>query len=47
MPVKTLSTHLSTRGAADIHDFTERVAGNVARSEPKDGTLTVFCPSHA
>lgn len=45
MPIKTLSIQLSTRGEADIHDITDRVAANVARSGLKDGTVTIFCPS--
>jgi secondary thiamine-phosphate synthase enzyme len=45
MPVKTLSIQLSTRGQADIHDITERVADAVAESGLKNGCVTVFCPS--
>ena len=45
MPVKTFSLSLGTRGNADIHDITDLVAGHVAQSGLKDGTVTVFCPS--
>ncbi len=45
MPVKTFSLSLSTRGNADIHDITDQVAGKIAQSGLKDGTVTVFCPS--
>lgn len=45
MSVKTLSIQLSTRGQADIHDITERVAGAVVESGLKSGCVTVFCPS--
>jgi len=45
MSVKTLSIQLSTRGNADIHDITDQVAGAVAESGLKAGTVTVFCPS--
>lgn len=45
MPVRTLSIQLSTRGHADIHDITERVADVVTESGLKNGCVTVFCPS--
>ena len=45
MPVKSSSIQLSTRGDADIHDITDQVAGQVAQSGLKDGTVTIFCPS--
>lgn len=45
MPIKTLSLSLSTRGDADIHDITDRVASLVTHSGLKDGTATLFCPS--
>lgn len=45
MPVRTFSLSLSTRGNADIHDITDQVAGKIAQSGLKDGTVTVFCPS--
>lgn len=45
MPVKSLSIELSTRGNADIHDITDRVARQIAQSGLKDGTVTIFCPS--
>lgn len=43
--VKTASIALSTKGHADIHDITERVAGAVETSGMRNGTATVFCPS--
>jgi secondary thiamine-phosphate synthase enzyme len=45
MPVKTFSLSLATRGNADVHDITDQVAGKIAQSGLKDGTVTVFCPS--
>ncbi len=45
MPIKTLSLSLSTRGNADIHDITDRVASQLSQSGLKDGTVTIFCPS--
>ena len=45
MAVKTFPIQLSTRGNADIHDITVQVAGNIAHSGIKDGTVTIFCPS--
>ena len=45
MMIKTLSISLNTRGNADVHDITNQVAGLVADSGLKDGTVTVFCPS--
>ncbi len=45
MPVRTLTIQLSTRGHADVHDITERVAGAVSESGLKSGCVTVFCPS--
>jgi secondary thiamine-phosphate synthase enzyme len=45
MTVKSLTIHLSTRGATDIHDITEQVASQVAQSGLKDVTVTIFCPS--
>lgn len=45
MPVKTFSIPLTTRGNTDIHNITIQVAGQVARSGLRDGTVTVFCPS--
>jgi secondary thiamine-phosphate synthase enzyme len=45
MPVKTFSLFLSTRGDVDIYDITNQVAHQVAQSELKDGTVTIFCPS--
>jgi len=45
MPVKTFSLSLNTRGDADIHDITDTIARQVAKSGLNDGTVTVFCPS--
>lgn len=45
MPVRTLSIQLSTRGHADIHDITERVAHAITESGLKNGCVTIFCPS--
>jgi len=45
MPVKTFSLSLSTRGDADIHDITDQIASQITKSELKDGTVTIFCPS--
>jgi secondary thiamine-phosphate synthase enzyme len=45
MTIKTFSISLNTRGNADIHDITNKIAGLVADSGLKDGTVTVFCPS--
>jgi secondary thiamine-phosphate synthase enzyme len=45
MSVKTFSLSLSTRGNTEVHDITDQVAGHIAQSGLKDGTVTVFCPS--
>ena len=45
MTVKTTSISISTRGNADIQDITNQIANAVHKSELKDGTVTVFCPS--
>jgi secondary thiamine-phosphate synthase enzyme len=45
MPVKTCSISINTRGDADVHDITDQIAGQVAQSGFKDGTVTIFCPS--
>jgi secondary thiamine-phosphate synthase enzyme len=44
----TVSTHtisLKTRGDADIHDITDKVAEAVQASKLQNGTVTLFCPS--
>lgn len=43
--VKTGTIRLSTRGNADVHDITPRVAAALEASGLVDGILTVFCPS--
>jgi secondary thiamine-phosphate synthase enzyme len=45
MPVRTLSIHLETRGDADIHEITDRVATAMIQSELNNGIVTVFTPS--
>lgn len=35
---------LETRGNADTHDITDAVAGAVAESRLRAGTVTLFCP---
>ncbi len=45
MTVKSLSIHLSARGNADIHDITDQVASQVARSGITNGIVTIFCQS--
>ena len=45
MTVRTESISLNTKGNADIHDITNRVARHVTQSGFKDGIVTVFCPS--
>lgn len=43
--VVTGSIKLDTRGHADMHDITERVADTVRGSGVTSGIATVFCPS--
>jgi len=45
MKVKTDTIQLTTQGHADIHDLTQATAESVRRSELRDGTVTLFCPS--
>jgi secondary thiamine-phosphate synthase enzyme len=45
MPILSTTISLRTRGDADVHDITERVAALIAQSGLKSGTATVFCPS--
>ncbi len=45
MPIKTFHISLNTRGNADIHDITDRIANAIAQSGLNAGTATVFCPS--
>ena len=39
------SIDLNTRGHADMHDLSGRVARLVSESGLRNGTVTVFCPS--
>ena len=43
--VETTAITLSTRGNADMHDITDEVAGTIQKSQLKNGTATIFCPS--
>ncbi len=43
--VKTTAISLNTRGNAEMHDITDEVAGAIQKSQLKDGTVTIFCPS--
>ena len=43
--VKTTTVSFNTRGNADTHDITDRVAAAIQKSGIKNGTVTVFCPS--
>jgi secondary thiamine-phosphate synthase enzyme len=43
--IKTGSIQLSTRGNADVHDITTEIAKVVNKSEIRNGTVTIFCPS--
>jgi secondary thiamine-phosphate synthase enzyme len=43
--VRTVTVSLSTRGDADFHDITDKLAEAVSASGLRAGTLTVFCPS--
>ena len=43
--VKTVTLDLNTRGGADCHDMTDRLASAISTSGLKDGTATLFCPS--
>jgi secondary thiamine-phosphate synthase enzyme len=43
--VVTEAIELDTRGSADMHDITDRVAAPVRASGLQAGTVTVFCPS--
>ena len=43
--VKTAAISLNTRGNADMHDITDEVASAIQKSQLKDGTATIFCPS--
>jgi len=45
MTVMNASIELSTRGNADIHDLTGRVADCLRESGLTSGAVTVFCPS--
>ena len=43
--VRTASIQLSTRGNADMHDLTARLAGLIDESGIQDGLAAVFTPS--
>jgi secondary thiamine-phosphate synthase enzyme len=45
MAIKTSSISLSTRGDTDVHDITDQAANILSKSELKNGTVTIFCPS--
>jgi secondary thiamine-phosphate synthase enzyme len=45
MTVETTTLKLSTRGDADVHDLTDKLADAIRSSGLNTGTLTVFCPS--
>lgn len=45
MSVKTMTIALQTRGDADMHDITDRIAQAVSQSGLRAGVVTVFCPS--
>jgi secondary thiamine-phosphate synthase enzyme len=45
MEIVNSTIALSTRGNADIHDITDRVAQNITQSGLKNGIVTIFCPS--
>jgi secondary thiamine-phosphate synthase enzyme len=43
--VVTREIEFKTKGHADMHDITDRVAALVRQSDLSDGIVTVFCPS--
>jgi secondary thiamine-phosphate synthase enzyme len=43
--IKNAAVSFNSRGNADVHDITDEVAEAIRRSEIKDGTVTIFCPS--
>lgn len=45
MAVQTQSISLNTRGNADVQDITAQVNRIVAKSELKNGIVSIFCPS--
>ncbi len=45
MAVLTTAIELTTRGDADVHDITQRVASAVGESGLRDGIVTIFCSS--
>ncbi len=45
MPVKSFVLQFQTRGNGDIRDITDAVSQQVAASELRNGTVTLFTPS--
>ncbi len=43
--IKTSTISFTTDGNADIHDITDKVAGELRKSNLKSGIVTIFCPS--
>ena len=43
--IKNAAVSFNSRGNADVNDITDEVAEAIRRSELKDGTVTIFCPS--
>ena len=43
--IKNTAVSFNSRGNADVNDITDQVAEAIRRSELKDGTVTIFCPS--
>ncbi len=43
--IKTATISFNTRGHGDVHNITEEVGAEVARSGIALGSVTVFCPS--
>ena len=43
--IKNTAVSFNSRGNADVNDITDEVAEAIRRSELKDGTVTIFCPS--
>jgi secondary thiamine-phosphate synthase enzyme len=45
MTVETMTIQLETSGNADVHDITDFVGQAIFKSQIKNGTVTIFCPS--
>ena len=43
--IKNTAVSFNSRGNADVNDITDEVTEAIRRSELKDGTVTIFCPS--